>query len=80
VSNGTVQLTIDGIPITVPKDTTIFDAARMHGIAIRCAINRTRRPSVFAGCALWIPVDAYLPLPALLRLRTRWWSPPARTG
>ena len=29
-----VQLTIDGIPVTVPVGTTVFDAARMQGIAI----------------------------------------------
>ena len=29
-----VQLTIDGQSVTVPAGTTIFDAARMHGIAI----------------------------------------------
>ena len=29
-----VHLTIDGRPVTVPAGTTIFDAARMHGIAI----------------------------------------------
>jgi CRP-like cAMP-binding protein/ferredoxin len=29
-----VQLTIDGLPITVPAGTTVFDAARMNGIAI----------------------------------------------
>ncbi|HVL66791.1 MAG TPA: cyclic nucleotide-binding domain-containing protein [Vicinamibacterales bacterium] len=30
----TVTLTIDGREVTVPKGTTIFDAARMHGIPI----------------------------------------------
>jgi NADH dehydrogenase/NADH:ubiquinone oxidoreductase subunit G len=29
-----VQLTIDGMPIAVPVGTTVFDAARMNGIAI----------------------------------------------
>src|SRR2546421_7194603 len=29
-----VTLTIDGQQVTVPPGTTIFDAARMHGIAI----------------------------------------------
>jgi CRP-like cAMP-binding protein/Pyruvate/2-oxoacid:ferredoxin oxidoreductase delta subunit/ferredoxin len=29
-----VQLTIDGMPITVPAGTTVFDAARMNGIPI----------------------------------------------
>jgi CRP-like cAMP-binding protein/Fe-S-cluster-containing dehydrogenase component len=29
-----VQLTIDGLPVTVPAGTTVFDAARIHGIAI----------------------------------------------
>jgi len=29
-----VQLTIDGMAVTVPEGTTVFDAARMHGIAI----------------------------------------------
>ena len=29
-----VHLSIDGTPITVPNGTTIFDAARMHGIPI----------------------------------------------
>jgi len=29
-----VHLTIDGAPVTVPAGTTIFDAARMHGIPI----------------------------------------------
>ena len=29
-----VQLTIDGMPVTVPLGTTVFDAARMNGIAI----------------------------------------------
>src|SRR6266403_1174231 len=30
----TVQLTIDGTPVSVPAGTTIFDAARTNGIAI----------------------------------------------
>src|SRR5437763_12655206 len=34
VSSGSVQLTIDGMPVTVPEGTSIFDAARMNGIAI----------------------------------------------
>ncbi|HSZ61457.1 MAG TPA: cyclic nucleotide-binding domain-containing protein [Terriglobales bacterium] len=29
-----VQLTIDGMPVSVPQGTTIFDAARAHGIPI----------------------------------------------
>jgi CRP-like cAMP-binding protein/Fe-S-cluster-containing dehydrogenase component len=29
-----VQLTIDGIAVTVPEGTTVFDAARMNGISI----------------------------------------------
>jgi len=29
-----VQLTIDGLAVTVPAGTTVFDAARVHGIAI----------------------------------------------
>ena len=28
------NLTIDGLPVTVPAGTTVFDAARMNGIAI----------------------------------------------
>ena len=34
MSNGHVQLTIDGMPVSVPIGTTVFDAARMQGIAI----------------------------------------------
>jgi CRP-like cAMP-binding protein len=34
VSDKQVQLTIDGIPVTVPLGTSVFDAARMQGIAI----------------------------------------------
>jgi len=34
MSDGQVQLTIDGMPVTVPAGTSVFDAARMHGIAI----------------------------------------------
>ncbi len=29
-----IQLTIDGMAVTVPDGTTVFDAARMNGIAI----------------------------------------------
>src|SRR5258708_20098247 len=29
-----IQLTIDGVPVSVPAGTTIFDAARLHGIPI----------------------------------------------
>src|ERR1700730_8820394 len=29
-----IQLTIDGMPVTVPEGTTVFDAARMNGIPI----------------------------------------------
>jgi CRP-like cAMP-binding protein/Fe-S-cluster-containing dehydrogenase component/ferredoxin len=29
-----IQLTIDGLPVTVPQGTTVFDAARMNGIPI----------------------------------------------
>jgi NADH dehydrogenase/NADH:ubiquinone oxidoreductase subunit G len=34
MSDGQVQLTIDGMPVTVPAGTTVFDAARMNGIPI----------------------------------------------
>ncbi len=34
MSDEQVQLTIDGIPVTVPLGTTLFDAARMQGISI----------------------------------------------
>ena len=34
MSTPQVQLTIDGTLVTVPAGTTIFDAARMNGIAI----------------------------------------------
>ncbi len=34
MSDGQVQLTIDGRPVSVPAGTTVFDAARMNGIAI----------------------------------------------
>ena len=34
MSDAQVQITIDGMPVTVPEGTTIFDAARMHGIPI----------------------------------------------
>jgi CRP-like cAMP-binding protein/Pyruvate/2-oxoacid:ferredoxin oxidoreductase delta subunit len=34
VSDEQVQLTIDGMPVTVPVGTTVFDAARMQGIGI----------------------------------------------
>src|SRR5258707_6109757 len=29
-----VSLTIDGLPVTVPEGTTVFDAARLNGILI----------------------------------------------
>src|SRR6185295_14568446 len=29
-----ITLTIDGMPVTVPAGTTVFDAARMNGISI----------------------------------------------
>ena len=29
-----VQLTIDGVPVSVPAGTTIFDASRLNGIPI----------------------------------------------
>jgi CRP-like cAMP-binding protein/Fe-S-cluster-containing dehydrogenase component len=32
--SGTIELTIDGKAVRVPEGTTVFDAARMHGIAI----------------------------------------------
>src|SRR5215469_17491543 len=31
---GMIELTIDGKPVQVPMGTTVFDAARMNGIAI----------------------------------------------
>ncbi len=34
MSDAQVQLTIDGLPVSVPAGTTVFDAARMHGIPI----------------------------------------------
>jgi predicted molibdopterin-dependent oxidoreductase YjgC len=34
VSDGQVQLTIDGLQVSVPAGTTVFDAARMNGIPI----------------------------------------------
>ncbi len=33
-SSGLVEITIDGKPVSVPAGTTVFDAARMQGIAI----------------------------------------------
>src|SRR4029077_16973298 len=32
--SGMVEITIDGTAVRVPEDTTVFDAARMEGIAI----------------------------------------------
>src|SRR5262245_65817595 len=32
--SGMVEITIDGKPVRVPEGTTVFDAARMNGIAI----------------------------------------------
>ncbi len=34
MSDGQVQLTIDGLPVSVPAGTSVFDAARMNGIPI----------------------------------------------
>jgi len=34
MSNGQIELTIDGMKISVPPGTTVFDAARMNGIRI----------------------------------------------
>src|SRR3984893_7078285 len=34
VSDGQVQLTIDGLQVSVPAGTTVFDAARLNGIGI----------------------------------------------
>jgi CRP-like cAMP-binding protein/formate hydrogenlyase subunit 6/NADH:ubiquinone oxidoreductase subunit I/ferredoxin len=34
MSDGQIQLTIDGLPVTVPAGTSVFDAARLHGIPI----------------------------------------------
>src|ERR1700728_2912909 len=34
IAAGLIELTIDGKKIAVPKDTTVFDAARLNGIAI----------------------------------------------
>jgi len=31
---GMIELTIDGVAVRVPAETTVFDAARMQGIAI----------------------------------------------
>src|SRR5262252_2402648 len=33
-SSGLLEITIDGRPVSVPAGTTVFDAARMQGIAI----------------------------------------------
>src|SRR6202521_2906784 len=34
MSNGQIELTIDGMKVSVPPGTTVFDAARMNGIRI----------------------------------------------
>jgi len=34
MSDGQIQLTIDGMPVSVPAGTSVFDAARMNGIPI----------------------------------------------
>ena len=55
-----VQLTIDGLAVTVPAGTTVFDAARMNGIAIPDAVPSAERNAgrACAGYAWWKPAAA----------------------
>ena len=49
-----VQLTIDGTSVTVPQGTTIFDAARGHGISYPHSLPPAKmvKPRwVYAECA-----------------------------
>src|SRR5256714_8546424 len=48
------QLTIDGQPVSVPAGTTIWDAARQHGIAIPalCHSPRLRPVGVCRMCVV----------------------------
>jgi len=34
MSNAQIELTIDGMKVSVPPGTTVFDAARINGIRI----------------------------------------------
>src|SRR5437763_12042554 len=56
VSSASVQLTIDGMPVTVPEGTSIFDAARLNGIAIPTLCHQQNETPV-GVCRLCV-VDA----------------------
>ena len=76
-----VQLTIDGLAVTVPEGTTVFDAARMNGIAIPTLVPSAERnaggrvPRVRGR----MPADACWPPPACVPPKTAWWFPPIPT-
>src|SRR5215475_12592537 len=60
-STPTVQLTIDGTPISVPAGTTIFDAARIHGIVIPtlCHQQNENPVGVFRVCVVDVGQRVY---------------------
>jgi len=53
VSNHELTLTIDGISVTVPHGTTIFDAARLNGISIPTLCHQQNQAPV-AVCRICV--------------------------
>ena len=72
---GLIELTIDGKKVSVPAGTTVFDAARLNGIAIPTLVPSAERNARgrLPRCAWWTSARAYSPLPACARPRTAWW-------
>ena len=65
--------------VTVPEGTTVFDAARMNGIAIPtlCHQQNETPVGVCRVCVVDVGRARVLARRACVRPKTKWWCPPA---
>ena len=70
-----IHLTIDGVAVEVPKDTTILEAARSVGIAVPslCYLKDLNQIAACRVSRSWWP-------PAITRSGRAWWSIPTPPG
>ena len=66
-----IAITLDGRDVSVPKGTTIFDAARMNGIAIPTLCHQQNQTPVGVCRVCVVDVGARV-YPASSRRATRW--------
>jgi len=74
IAAGLIELTIDGKKIAVPKDTTVFDAARLNGIAIPTLCHQQNETPVGVCRLCVVDVNARVFTASCVRPSSQTWS------